>query len=59
VRAVVTDVWVEDDVQRLADEVFAAFRAVHLLCNNAGVVTSARTWALTREDSEWVFGVDL
>jgi NAD(P)-dependent dehydrogenase (short-subunit alcohol dehydrogenase family) len=59
VRAVVTDVSNGDDVERLADESFAAFGAVHVLCLNAGVVKSARSWALTREDWEWVLGVDL
>ncbi|MGY1810817.1 SDR family NAD(P)-dependent oxidoreductase [Blastococcus sp. SYSU D00669] len=59
VLAVRTDVAREDDVQRLADEAFDAFGAVHVLCNNAGVVKSARAWLLTREDWEWVLGVDL
>jgi len=30
-----------------------------VLCNNAGVVKSARTWALTLDDWRWVLGVDL
>ena len=42
VHAVVADVADHGDVDRLADESFARFGAVHLLCNNAGVVKSAR-----------------
>lgn len=59
VHAVVTDVSQADDVERLADEAFERFGAVHVLCNNAGVVKSARSWALTIEDWQWVLGVDL
>lgn len=59
IHAVVTDVSRADDVERLADEAFDRFGAVHVLCNNAGVVKSARTWALTVEDWQWVLGVDL
>lgn len=59
VRAVVTDVSHGKDVERLAETSYAAFGAVHVLCANAGVVKSARVWTLTREDWEWVLGVDL
>jgi NAD(P)-dependent dehydrogenase (short-subunit alcohol dehydrogenase family) len=59
VRAVVTDVSRWDDVDRLADETYDAFGAVHVLCANAGVAKSARAWLLTREDWEWVLGVNL
>lgn len=59
VHAVVTDVSRAEDVDRLADEAFGRFGAVHVLCNNAGVVKSARSWDLTVEDWEWVLGVDL
>jgi NAD(P)-dependent dehydrogenase (short-subunit alcohol dehydrogenase family) len=58
-HAVVTDVSRAEDVERLADEAFARFGAVHVLCNNAGVVKNARSWALTLDDWEWVLGVDL
>jgi NAD(P)-dependent dehydrogenase (short-subunit alcohol dehydrogenase family) len=58
-HAVVTDVSRAEDVERLADEAFDRFGAVHVLCNNAGVVKSARAWALTVEDWHWVLGVDL
>src|SRR4051812_44712747 len=59
VHAVVADVSEGDAVERLADESFDRFGAVHLLCNNAGVVKSARAWALTVDDWQWVLGVDL
>lgn len=59
VRAVPTDVSSGEQVAALADEAFAAYGEVHLLCNNAGVVKSARTWALTVDDWQWVLGVDL
>ena len=36
-----------------------AFGGVHVVCNNAGVVKRARTWALTLDDWHWVLGVDL
>jgi NAD(P)-dependent dehydrogenase (short-subunit alcohol dehydrogenase family) len=58
-HAVVADVSRADDVERLADEAFGRFGAVHVLCNNAGVVKSARSWALTVEDWQWVLDVDL
>jgi NAD(P)-dependent dehydrogenase (short-subunit alcohol dehydrogenase family) len=56
---VVADVARYDDVERLAEEAYARFGAVHVLCNNAGVVKSARTWALTLDDWKWVLDVDL
>jgi NAD(P)-dependent dehydrogenase (short-subunit alcohol dehydrogenase family) len=59
VLAVAADVSHWDDVERLAEESVAAFGAVHLVCNNAGVVKRAPTWALTLEDWQWVLGVDL
>ena len=59
VHAVAADVSAADDVGHLADEAFGRFGAVHLLCNNAGVVKSARAWDLTVDDWQWVLGVDL
>ncbi|WP_409329682.1 SDR family NAD(P)-dependent oxidoreductase [Trujillonella humicola] len=59
VHAVPADVSAAGDVDHLAEESFARFGAVHLLCNNAGVVKSARPWALTVDDWRWVLGVDL
>jgi NAD(P)-dependent dehydrogenase (short-subunit alcohol dehydrogenase family) len=56
---VVTDVRLQADVARLADAAYGRFGAVHVLCNNAGVVKRARAWDLTADDWSWVLGVDL
>ncbi|MET0458086.1 MAG: SDR family NAD(P)-dependent oxidoreductase [Ilumatobacteraceae bacterium] len=53
------DVSRADDIERLADAAYERFGAVHVLCNNAGVVKRARAWDLTVDDWEWVLGVDL
>jgi NAD(P)-dependent dehydrogenase (short-subunit alcohol dehydrogenase family) len=60
VLAVRTDVSRADEVEALAREAVDAFGGVHLLCNNAGVVTpTARLWELSLEDWEWIVGVNL
>lgn len=49
-------------VQLLADEAYDRFGAVHLLCNNAGIVPSGRTrpiWEFPLEDWQWAMGVNL
>jgi NAD(P)-dependent dehydrogenase (short-subunit alcohol dehydrogenase family) len=56
---VVTDVSRYADIERLADVAFDTYGGAHLICNNAGVVKGARTWALTMEDWTWVLNVDL
>ena len=53
------DVSRAEDIERLADAAFDRFGAVHVLCNNAGVVKRARAWDLTVDDWQWVLGVDL
>lgn len=58
VLGVVADVADAAAVRRLADTAFDAYGAVHVLCNNAGVVKRARTWELTADDWAWVMGVD-
>ena len=56
---------VETDVRRrealvaLADRTYAEFGEVHLLCNNAGVVTFGSMDALVDADWQWVLGVNL
>jgi NAD(P)-dependent dehydrogenase (short-subunit alcohol dehydrogenase family) len=55
----VADVSRAEDIDRLAEVAFDRFGAVHVLCNNAGVVKRARSWDLTVDDWEWVLGVDL
>jgi NAD(P)-dependent dehydrogenase (short-subunit alcohol dehydrogenase family) len=60
VLAVRTDVSQAKDVEALAQKTLAAFGAVHLLCNNAGVATSGTAvWESSLTDWEWVMGVNL
>jgi NAD(P)-dependent dehydrogenase (short-subunit alcohol dehydrogenase family) len=59
VMGVPADVARWPDVEALAEATIEAFGAVHVACNNAGVVKRARTWALTLDDWNWVLGVDL
>ena len=47
------------DVENLAAYTLDAFGAVHILCNNAGVVCSRPIWEHTVADWEWVLGVNL
>ena len=55
---VVTDVADAGAVNDLAAAAFGTHGAVHVLCNNAGVVKRARVWELTLDDWNWVLGVD-
>lgn len=56
----VTDVSDLASVEALADAVYAAHGACHLLCNNAGVgAPSAPPWSTTANDWRWVFGVNV
>ena len=59
VLAVRTDVLNAADVENLAVRTLDAFGAVHILCNNAGVVCSRPIWEHTVADWEWVLGVNL
>jgi NAD(P)-dependent dehydrogenase (short-subunit alcohol dehydrogenase family) len=59
VTGVPADVATWRDVEALAEATTEVYGAVHVVCNNAGVVKRARTWALTLDDWEWVLGVDL
>jgi NAD(P)-dependent dehydrogenase (short-subunit alcohol dehydrogenase family) len=60
VFGVVTDVSKEESVAALADRVFEAFGACHLLFNNAGVgAPSASIWETTINDWKWVHGVNV
>jgi NAD(P)-dependent dehydrogenase (short-subunit alcohol dehydrogenase family) len=54
-----TDVASFDSVQALADEVQGRFGAVHLLCNNAGVASTARLADMSLSDWTWLLGVNL
>lgn len=59
VLAVRTDVSDADSVETLAQTTLETFGAVHLLCNNAGVIVAGSTWENTLRDWEWVMGVNL
>jgi NAD(P)-dependent dehydrogenase (short-subunit alcohol dehydrogenase family) len=59
-RGVVTDVASAESVNALADEVYAAHGACHLLFNNAGVAApSANVWETTPNDWKWVHSVNI
>lgn len=58
----VTDVSDAGAVQALADAAWGAFGAVHVVCNNAGIVPGARyrpIWETAPEDWHWSLGVNL
>lgn len=59
--AVRTDVSKGPEVERLAQATLDKFGAVHVVCNNAGVVLAspAPAWMNTVADWEWVLGVNL
>ncbi|MDG2303508.1 MAG: SDR family NAD(P)-dependent oxidoreductase [Candidatus Binatia bacterium] len=57
--AVKTDVTQADSVEALADAVYTELGAVHLLCNNAGVVAFGSMHDLTPADWSWVLAVNL
>jgi NAD(P)-dependent dehydrogenase (short-subunit alcohol dehydrogenase family) len=59
--AIRTDVSKAGDVKALAEKTMDAFGAVHVLCNNAGVINAADRplWECTQAELEWVVGVNL
>jgi NAD(P)-dependent dehydrogenase (short-subunit alcohol dehydrogenase family) len=59
VRAETVDVSRAADVEALAQKTLAAFGAVHVVCNNAGVFAGGLSWEAPLEDYEWVLGVNL
>jgi NAD(P)-dependent dehydrogenase (short-subunit alcohol dehydrogenase family) len=58
---VICDVSRAEAVARLAKEALDAYGAVHVLCNNAGVVSTdgKATWESSLGDWQWVLGVNL
>jgi NAD(P)-dependent dehydrogenase (short-subunit alcohol dehydrogenase family) len=54
-----TDVSQLAEVEALAAAALARFGAVHVVCNNAGVVTAGPAHTLTQQDWEWVMNVNL
>ena len=59
VLAVPTDVSDEAQVQALATTTMERFGGVHVVCNNAGVVTKCDPWLGPLSGWEWVLGVNL
>jgi NAD(P)-dependent dehydrogenase (short-subunit alcohol dehydrogenase family) len=57
--AVRVDVARPEDVERLAEETYAAFGAAHVVCNNAGVAVIGAVHEHTLADWQWVLGVNL
>ncbi len=54
-----TDVSSADAIQALADATVAAYGAVHLLFNNAGVASGGFVWESTAADWQWVMGANV
>jgi NAD(P)-dependent dehydrogenase (short-subunit alcohol dehydrogenase family) len=54
-----TDVAKAADMEALADAAYARFGAVHLLFNNAGVLSGGLIWESTQADWDWVLGVNV
>jgi len=59
VIAVPTDVEQRADMEHLAERTLDHYGAVHVLVNNAGVYTPGYAWEISREEWEWVIGVNL
>jgi NAD(P)-dependent dehydrogenase (short-subunit alcohol dehydrogenase family) len=60
VHAVGTDVSKPDQVDDLAKETLSKYGAVHVLCNNAGILVGGSTgWKSSLEDWRWIVGVNL
>ena len=53
VLAVETDVARAESVEHLRDRALDAFGAVHVVCNNAGVVARGNVWETTAGDWDW------
>jgi NAD(P)-dependent dehydrogenase (short-subunit alcohol dehydrogenase family) len=57
---VATDVTSSASVEALAEAAYAAYGAVHVLCNNAGVgPPGGLVWETTPNDWRWTFGVNV
>ena len=54
-----TDVSDLAQVKVLADQAFAAFGTVHIVCNNAGVAVWGGLERATHRDWQWVLGINL
>lgn len=52
------DVTRQDALDACADAAYEAFGAVHILCNNAGVLAGGTCWELPVEDYQWQLAVN-
>lgn len=52
------DVSRQDSVDALAEASYRAFGAVHILCNNAGVLSGGTSWEVDIKDYQWQIGVN-
>jgi NAD(P)-dependent dehydrogenase (short-subunit alcohol dehydrogenase family) len=60
VIGVPTDVMSSESVEALAEAAYAAYGAVHVVCNNAGVgPPGGLVWETTPNDWRWTFGVNV
>ncbi len=57
--AIQVDVSSREAMAAAADQAEARFGRVHILCNNAGVVSGGASWQATKKDWDWVLGVNL
>lgn len=56
----VVDVSKQEQLHQLAQATIERYGAVHVLCNNAGVVTGTNpTWKCSLEDWQWIFSVNM
>lgn len=59
VMAIVTDVTIFEEVERLAQKTVETFGSVDLLFNNAGVVVPGAVWEIPVQDWEWIMSVNV
>lgn len=52
------DVSQQQSVDALADAAYETYGAVHILCNNAGVLSGGLCWEVDIKDYEWQLGVN-
>jgi NADP-dependent 3-hydroxy acid dehydrogenase YdfG len=53
------DVSKQDQVDDFAARSVAKLKAVHLVCNNAGVAVSGAAWEASEAEWQWILGVNL
>lgn len=61
VLGVVTDTMRRDSIEELLERSISEFGKVHVLCNNAGVVSGGESvpiWEISDADWDWVMGVN-